>query len=312
MHTPPTFASREALDASLDDVDFWAPYVDEILARHGLAEAGRELVAGYNVTYPTFVSGDVVVKLFGHYPSWRERHAAERGAYELIGTDSAIAAPTLLGEGRLYDLDAEAHWPYLVTTRVPGVASWRAALSPDQRRAIAVELGQQVRRIHELPPFGVATDADQPELDVAAAAAQSSLPPHLVAQVDAYVTGLGPFDPVFIHGDIVANHVFVDSDHLTGIIDWGDAMVTDRHVELIQVYRDMFDCDKDLFRVFLDAADWPVDADFPRLALGHALRRQALMRAQHDGGDVFEPIAAAFPLQDIATLDDLATELFAL
>jgi hygromycin-B 7''-O-kinase len=88
-------------------------------------------------------------------------------------------------------------------------------------------------------------------------------------------------------------------------------MVTDRHVELIQVYRDMFDCDKDLFRVFLDAGDWPVNADFPRLALGHALRRQALMRAQHDGGDAFEPIAAAFPLQDIATLDDLATALFA-
>jgi hypothetical protein len=28
--------------------------------------------------------------------------------------------------------------------------------------------------------------------------------------------------------------------------------------------------------------------------------------------DVFEPIAAALPLDDIPTLDDLATELFAL
>ncbi len=35
-------------------------------------------------------------------------------------------------------------------------------------------------------------------------------------------------------------------------------MVTDRHHELIQIYRDTFDCDKALFRLFLDASDWPL------------------------------------------------------
>ena len=34
------------------------------------------------------------------------------------------------------------------------------------------------------------------------------------------------------------------------------------------------------------------------------------MLVQHTGGDVFEPIAERFPLDDIATLDELATELF--
>lgn len=36
-----------------------------------------------------------------------------------------------------------------------------------------------------------------------------------------------------------------------------------------------------------------------------------MMLTQHLSGDVFEPIAAAFPLQDIGTLEELATELFA-
>jgi hypothetical protein len=50
--------------------------------------------------------------------------------------------------------------------------------------------------------------------------------------------------------------------------------------------------------------------DFPRRALAQALRRQAFGLVQHLGMDVFEPIAAAFPLDDIATLDELALALF--
>jgi hypothetical protein len=45
--------------------------------------------------------------------------------------------------------------------------------------------------------------------------------------------------------------------------------------------------------------------------LGHTLRRRAMMLAQHPTGDAFEPVAEKLPLQDIDTLDGLATELFA-
>jgi hygromycin-B 7''-O-kinase len=307
---PPTFASFPEYVSRIDDVGFWLPYVTEILGRHDLADAGREPEAGFNATYPTFVCGDVVVKLFGYSHAWRTGHAAEREAYALIATGPEISAPRVLCDGWLYE-DAEAAWPYLVTTRLSGVASWRAEPSADGRRSVAAELGQQVRRIHALSPSGgVATEEDWPALNVAAAAQRSSLPPHLVAQVDDYLAQLGPVDHVFVHGDLVANHVYVEDGRITGIIDWGDAMVTDRHVELIQIFRDMFECDKELFRVFLEASDWPIANDFPRQALGHALRRQAVGLAQHHTMDVFEPIAAAFPLETIGTLDELATELF--
>lgn len=106
-------------------------------------------------------------------------------------------------------------------------------------------------------------------------------------------------------------HAFVENGQLTGIINWGDALVTDRHYELIQPHRDLFACDKELLRVFLEACEWPVGPDFARQALGLALHRQAVGLAQHNGMDVFEPIAALLPLRDIGTLDDLARELFA-
>ena len=310
MTAPPTFASIQEYSSRLADIGFWWPYVAEIVERHDLADVGREPAAGFNPTYPTFLYGDVVVKLFGYVRSWRETRSAELAALDLVATDPEIAAPRVLGEGRSCD-DIDAPWPYLITTRMSGVAFRDAEPSAEQRLSVAAELGRQVRRVHVLRPSGVPTDEDWPALNVAAAAEQSSLPPHLIAQIDDYLARLGPFDRVFVHSDLVAMHAFVEGGRLTGIIDWGDAMVTDRHYELIQLYRDMFDCDKALFRAFLEASDWPVDEDFPRQALGLALYRQAVMLTQHLSGDVFEPIADTFPLHEIATLDELATELFA-
>lgn len=310
MTAAPTFSSIQEFVSRLGDVGFWWPYIAEILDRHDLRDAGQEPVPGFNATYPTFLYGDVVIKLFGHFRSWRESHAAERAAHALVATDPEIATPSLLAEGRLYD-DGHARWPYLITRRMAGIPWWRAGLSTEQQLSVAADLGRQVRRIHALHPSGVATEADWSALDVGAAAQQSSLPAHLIRQIDDYLARLGPSDRVFVHGDLVANHAYVVNGRLAGIIDWGDAMVTDRHYELIQLHRDMFDCDKALLRVFLDACEWPARKDFPRQALGLAFYRQAVGLARHHTFDIFEPVAARLPLEDIGTLDDLASALFA-
>ena len=42
-------------------------------------------------TYPTFLYGDVVVKLFGNTPWWHEGHAAERFPLQEIGTLDELA-----------------------------------------------------------------------------------------------------------------------------------------------------------------------------------------------------------------------------
>jgi len=210
MTAPPAFTSIQHYVSRIGDVEFWSAHVSKTLDRHNLLGAGRQVVAGHNPTYPTFLYGDVVVKLFGHLPAWRTSHAAESAAQRLIANDPEIAAPRLLGAGELF-ADVEAPWPYLITTRMRGVASWRTELSVGERTALAADVGAQVRRVHALRPTrGVATDKVWSAGNVAAAAAQSSLPSHLVGQVDDFLAGLEPFDCVFVHGDLISSHVFVD------------------------------------------------------------------------------------------------------
>lgn len=282
--------------------------VAEVLRRNGLPDA--EPVPGHNPTYPTFVCGDAVVKVYAGSTDWRTAARTERAALALVATDPAIPAPRVLATGSL-----DGGEPYLVMSRVPGVAAEDAGLSPGAWLALAADLGGLVARVHALVPDGVtggvATAADWPGVGIAEAAARSSLPPHLAAQAAGYVAALGPFDEVFTHGDLCGMHVFVDDGRLSGVIDWGDAMVADRHCELIQPHRDLFGCDKDLLRAFVQGAGWP-EGDFARNALGHALRRQAVGLGQHRQIDVFMPVAERFPLAEVPTLDDLATVLFAL
>lgn len=309
MTTPITFASHAEYRSRLGDIDFWRPHLRRILEQHELGDSEVEPVAGHNGSNPTFVCGEVVVKLFGGTRMWSNSFTSERAAQRLLAENPEIAAPRLLGEGRVFD-DPAASWPYLMTSRIDGEALWRAGLPFEDERAIAIELGRQVRRVHALRPSAEIDRPDWASLDVADAARQSSLPPHLVAQAERFMARLPEFDPVFVNSDLVANHLYVENGHLTGIIDWGDAIVADRHFELIQLYRDAFHCDIELFRVFLDAAEWPIDASFPIKAMGHALLRQAVGLIQHHTIDVFQPIAAAHPLAEIPTLEDLAATLF--
>jgi hygromycin-B 7''-O-kinase len=309
MADPPAFASDERYVERRGDANFWGTHVAAALDRHDLLDTNVNTVSGARGTYPTFLVGDVVVKLFGHVPSWREGHARERAAQSLLTTHTEIAAPRLLASGSLYG-GHDAEWPYLISTRMSGVAWASADLTHDQRRDVVGELGRQMRLVHAMPVLEGMAEEGSGDLDVAAAAGRSSLPGHLVAQVDDYLACLGPPDPVFTHADLTTRHVYVENGRLSGIIDWGDAAVMDRHYEIIQPYRDVCACDTALFGVFLDAYDWPVGDDFPHRALGMALFRQAHGLHQHLSMDVFEPIAALLPLDDIATLDDLAIELF--
>ena len=195
---------------------------------------------------------------------------------------------------------------YLVLERAAG----RSLRDTGCTQAIAEALGRQLRRVHALDAPGVPTIDDWGPLDIGSAAAESSLPAPLAAQADAYVRRLPPGRPVFVHGDLCAAHVFVDGGK-PRLIDWGDAVIADPHYELIQLFRDAFDCDRSLLRAFLRAYRWPVHEDFAHRALSCALTRQAVGLQQHRSMDVFEPIAARFPPEDVATLDELAHLLFA-
>ena len=305
---PPHFGTTAAYLDLVNDADYWRPYAYEALNRHGLAMV--EAVAGRGGTFPTLVGGGVAVKLFGHLPFWKRSHAGELAALDCVAGDCRIPAPKLLAHGCLFD-NAAAPWPYLVMTSMPG-ANWEdASLSPSQKRAVAADLGRTIMRIRDVSPSSaLATPEDWSTWRTSEAVRRTVLPPHLVEQVDDFVAAIPETDRVFVHGDLMHRHVFVSDSGLTGLIDWGDAVVADPHYELAQVHLNLFDGDKKLLRIFLDHANWPTEHGFVQRALAQAFRRQAVGLAQHTTMDVFFKVPDLVPLDAIATLDELADALF--
>lgn len=269
---PPSLPSIQEYGDSLADVVRWGPYVRAVLARHGFREV--DLQAGFVGTYPTFLAGPVVVKLFGRFPSWRSDHAAELAAQRLLREHPELPAPPLLAHGSLYEGGPDP-WPYLVTGRVSGSALRDLRLSPRQRRVLAARLGQVIRRVHALPPPSSAALArdwlrDHGRDCAGRHRAWGSLPSHLVGQIDDYVVAPSPVRRL-VHADLTVDHIFVDRVRLVGIIDWGDAMVTDPYYDLGALYLDAFGCDPSLLRAFLDGYGWTVGADFTRRAMSATL-----------------------------------------
>ena len=312
MTKPPYFATTSTYLARLNDAEFWWPHVVRVLERHGLCADGAEVLSGSGGTFPTFIQGNIVVKLYGHLPFWARAHAAERAASICAATATGVLAPSVLAQGWLLD-NPESPWPYLVTTRMPG-ATWEdAGLSAGAKETVAADLGRQVRILHTLKPVaGVATPKTWPTRGIAEAARQTVLPAHLADQADDYVAGTDSSGGVFVHGDLMFRHIFVADDRLAGTIDRGDALVTDRHYELAQLHLNLFDGDKSLLRSFLDHSNWPVGRGFARRALAQAFRRQAIGLAQHRTMDVFYKLPKLLPLEEIHSLEELAEALFGL
>lgn len=273
-----------------------------VLARHGLPEL--DLEAGFVGTYPTFLAGPVAVKLFGCFPSWRSDHAGELAAQRLLCNHPELPAPPLLAHGSLYDGGPDP-WPYLVTGRVGGAALRDVRLSPWQRRVLAARLGRVVRRVHALPPpasGALVRDwlRDHGRDCVGRHRARGSLPSHLVEQIDAYVVAPSPVR-CLAHADLTVDHIFVARDRLVGIIDWGDAMVTDPYYELGALHLDAFRCDPAMLRAFLDGYGWTVGEDFARRAMSAALMHQF---------DLFAALPERLHPDQFDTLDALATALW--
>lgn len=283
----------------LDDPGYWAPYVLAVLRRHHLPITSVE--APFPGSFPTFLVGDLVVKLFGDTFDGPASHAAELAMHELLAGHPAIAAPALVAAGHLFQ-DAPA-WPYLVTERLAGVAVRDAELTGRVAGRVADELGHLAQRLHALePPPAVRRRNLVPRLRATAAERlrRFDLPEHLLTQVPTYLRD-APAPDTLVHADITADHVFVDGGALAGVIDWGDAIVADRCYELVALYLDAFAGRRELLERFLYAYGWSRPEDFPRRAL------QAVLEFQ------FDAIATVRDLVDldaIEDLDELAVALF--
>jgi hygromycin-B 7''-O-kinase len=286
----------------LGDAAYWGAYVDMALAGSRLPTAPLEIP--FVGTFPTFLVGGLVVKLFGEAFDGARSHDAELAMYELLAAHSEIPAPSFVAAGELFPGTEEWSWPYLVSRRLSGEPIRVLDRSRSDLTAAATRLGEVVAQLHRLvPPAPIASRETIPVLRRSASERlkRFGLPRHLLEQVPEYLAdALVP--SVLVHADITADHAFLERGRLEGIIDWGDAMVADRYYEFVAVYLDALAGSRELFRAFLDGYGLSPDGQ-------HATRSlQGVLEFQFDA---VKRVKKLLNLDSVASLDELAERLFA-
>jgi aminoglycoside phosphotransferase (APT) family kinase protein len=119
--------------------------------------------------------------------------------------------------------------PVLALAALPGTALGRLGEPSTASPAAWAAAGAAVRKLHDapLPPRpGRSLDEIASELDSECErlVADGVLPADLVTRNrEVAEAALRPWTPVFTHGDLQIDHVFVDGDEITGVIDWSEA-----------------------------------------------------------------------------------------
>ncbi|MEV1205908.1 phosphotransferase family protein [Microbispora rosea] len=122
--------------------------------------------------------------------------------------------------------------PVLAIAALPGTALGRLGEPSTASPAAWAAAGAAVRRLHDapLPPrpgqAGRRLDELAADLDGECEwlVTNGVLPAGLVARNRRVAeAALRPWTPVFTHGDLQIDHVFVDGNEITGIIDWSEA-----------------------------------------------------------------------------------------
>jgi Phosphotransferase enzyme family len=128
--------------------------------------------------------------------------------------------------------------PVLALALIPGGALGRLGEPSSASPAAWAAAGAAARRLHDapLPPWpGRTLDELASRLDAECEwlLANAVLPPDLVTRNRRVAeTALRPWTPAFAHGDLQADHVFVDADEVTGVVDWSEAAEGDAFYDL--------------------------------------------------------------------------------
>lgn len=195
----------------------------------------------------------------------RSSLAHEAAVVREVGDLGVIPVATVVGHGRVTDLDAEptpdtssdAEW--LVSLRLAGdtLAERWAGLAAQDRRSVGAQLGGMLRHLHTTMSARLAPawwsdahhdthlvhNAYRPRVELGPALVEAArdvarLPSDTVTldETEALLQERMPLfcddDLVFIHGDIHAHNLLVDGRGLTGVLDWEGAHHAPRDQEL--------------------------------------------------------------------------------
>ncbi len=293
----------------LFDSGRWVDAIDAIRARHGLREAFVQSRLGSTVV---FLSPRHCIKLFAPLPGFHASHLREVAALRCVAGRLPIATPEVCAD------DVLEGWTYYVATRLPGQpidAVWDE-LDARARLRLAAALGEAIGQLHRVDGSPVAAVTEPwAEFRPAQRARcldqerSKGLPADRLAELEVYLRRLDEIPepsplPALLHTEIGPSHVLVDDGRLTGLIDFGDAMVGDPEYDLAPVGMFVTRGDAAAFRAFGEAygsdADALRDPARPRRLLRHALLHRYATLAWYL--DVLRPPAGS--------LDELAAFWF--
>ena len=281
---PPDIDNIDDYRRLLEDPDHWHPYITEVCHRHSLVREDIIPRVGIPGTYPVFnVSNRWIIKFFGRLFDGGNTMLRELDAHRIVSSDPDIPVAGLVTHGCLFDITAEWRLPYMVFKYIPGVSlsAVRSELTRDNMAAIVEDVGRIVKRLHSLPvPVGAYLKQNWDDYTRMLANNRTEcekrhrqwcdLPNRIINQIDSFLpapSDLIPSEdkPTFLHADITADHILVQKVGLEwkirALIDFGDALVGDPLFELIALHIDLFQCDKELLRNFIQVCQPSVQLD---------------------------------------------------
>ncbi len=288
----PPVPDLEAYRQVRGDPTLWLPAFQAICSRHGID--GDDLYAERTGSNMVFRAGDGPwIKLFP--PLLDEDFIRERTGLAAAADAADLDLPRLLHVGTFEG------WPYLVLSHVEGAALgtvW-ADLGEHDQIDLARQTGALLARLHTVDvaacePIRADWPAWVAEQRAVAVDRQRShgLDDAWTAELARYVAALPPMvdprdPPVFLHADVTDEHVFVVQRagrwQVTGLIDFGDAMVGDRLYEFAAPLVFLGQRRPRLQRALLEGYGWDPAALDPQV-----IRRMVAWCCLHRWGRIVE------------------------
>lgn len=292
--------------------DIWRPVIETICRRYSyLNQPCVRGPDGSHIVY--FVGQSFVVKLF--VPLFAHDFTAENLVARHLAGKIALEIPEIVAEGHV------AGWNYLVMTRNTGTPLqfvWDDLL-PDDRRAIAADVGQLIALLRSVPISGLeslGSDWSQFLAAQVAALAAHHLPvpeldwnpeqefPTFFDSLEGILSQ--PFQTVLLLADITREHVFaVHRDRkwqVVGYLDFGDAMLGHPDYEMVAPGLEIAGGDPEILSALLIAAGYPENA------LDQSLSRRLMAYTLiHRYVDLAAVLSLVPQARKAANLDELAS-----
>lgn len=248
------------------DEAFWKPRIEAVLDTLQIRRESLKITAsdGTNVIFA--FGKDSFLKVYTPFYRGRESLGMECHSLRSVQrSDPGFPAPRVTYSGELSPNSTDWKWPFVIVTKVEGVAADDIFESFDAERksAFAFEAGRLCKRLHSTTSTqelssqyksnfsgGFLEFLTRQRDEVALSPSFSAFP--LSGEIRSVDLGsFAPKWPVLVHGDICRSHVFVNEAGLS-LIDFGDAKLADPVWDFVTVSNDLLGRNPSLLNDFLE------------------------------------------------------------